>query len=449
MSLEEFDDLNILDATPVVSALEACSLPKFGMHMYKSSLAKSYVIYLVKLYGILEDLHTQTTLSVLYVTGLSNVWKHTDRDFSLKDSEGKVITMVEFLRLPNFKGCKVSVGALLPPGTTRVAHLASLVERLEDIPPKTGDMMTAEIPCRKVYKVATKREAGGEGGRKRKVHVGAPVQRDSEHVSSPTPLNHALPLETLANTKHVSPNLSAGRMGENVVAFVNEGHGDNEGRISGLQTQPSPLRPADLFETLEKPACDKVVPEAKASYSAGRFGALNLEKSLEDRVEELEEEIKNSEHLNSVQAGRIKQLEEVLKQSEDDAHQLRLEREKFAVEARNEEVVRCIIINQYLPTFVREVFSLAVGKGFIDGISIGRKEPDIQAFLKATPNVDLASSDTFMDAYAGFFDRRYPYVEKVARMYLLDPSGLQNIMPDETGPTLGGGPCDTPTASYA
>nr|GEW47902.1 hypothetical protein [Tanacetum cinerariifolium] len=413
MSLEEFDDLNILDATPVVSTLEACSLPKFGMHMYKSSLTKSYVIYLVKLYGILEDLHTQTTLSVLYVTGLSNVWKHIDRAFSLKDSKGKVITMVEFLRLPNFKGCKVSAGALLPPGTTRVAHLASLAERLEDIPPKTGDMMTAKIPCRKVLNDKEKKKRKAE-------------EKAVAHAAD-----------------------------ENFTAFVNEGHGDNEGGISGLQTQPSPLRPADLFETLKKPACDKVVPEAKAR-------ALNLEKSLEDRVEELEEEIKKSEHLNSMQADRIKQLEEVLKQSEDDAHQLRLEREKFAVEAGNEEVVRCIIINQYLPTFVRwlhqsveykrslgEVFSLAVGKGFIDGISIGRKEPDIQAFLKATPNVDLVSSDTFMDAYAGFFDMRYPYVEKVARMYLLDPNGLQNIMPDETGPTLGWGPCDTPTASYA
>ncbi|GJZ02731.1 hypothetical protein Tco_0520692, partial [Tanacetum coccineum] len=46
---------------------------------------------------------------------LSNVWKYAGRAFSLKDSEGKVITMAEFLRLPNFKGFKVSAGALLLP----------------------------------------------------------------------------------------------------------------------------------------------------------------------------------------------------------------------------------------------------------------------------------------------------------------------------------------------
>nr|GFC09341.1 hypothetical protein [Tanacetum cinerariifolium] len=196
-------------------------------------------------------------LSVLYVSGLSNVWKHAVRAFSIKDVEGKC--------------CKVSADALLPPSAARVSHLASSAERLDDIPPKTGNMMTVEIPCRKV---ATKKGAGREGGCKnRKVRVGDPVNQDSEHVSSPTSLNHALTLETLANTEQVSPNVSAGRMSvlrnqtdehvpppplvnagvfvtggdgiqENVVAFVNEGHGDNEGGVSGLQTQPSPPRPA-------------------------------------------------------------------------------------------------------------------------------------------------------------------------------------------------------------
>ncbi|GJY50091.1 hypothetical protein Tco_0440047 [Tanacetum coccineum] len=69
--------------------------------------------------------------------------------------------------------------------------------------------------------------------------------------------------------------------------------------------------------------------------------------------------------------------------------------------------------------------------------------------MKATPSVDPSSSDSFIETYAKLFDKRFPYVDKVARMYLLDPSGLQNIMPDETGPTPGGGPRDTPTASYS
>ncbi|GKF74464.1 hypothetical protein Tco_0220796 [Tanacetum coccineum] len=88
--------------------------------------------------------------SILYVACLSNVWKHAGRAFSIKDSNGEDITMAEFLRLPDFHGCKVFVGELLPPGSTRVTHLTAPAERVEDIPPKTGDMMVAELPCRKV-----------------------------------------------------------------------------------------------------------------------------------------------------------------------------------------------------------------------------------------------------------------------------------------------------------
>ncbi|GJY85592.1 hypothetical protein Tco_0499618 [Tanacetum coccineum] len=502
--------------------------------------------------------------SILYIAGLSNVWKHAGRAFSIKDSNGEVITMAEFLRLPDFHGCKVSAGELLPPGSARVTHLTTPAERVEDIPPKTGDMMVAELPCRKVLddKERKKRKAeekiaihvqaekvvkekdGREGVRKkRRVRVVNPVQPTSEHVSSPTPLNHDEPLTTIAGEAHVTPPTSVGRMGvlrdqtdepvtppvTNVgkfptggedgqdgvdAMFANEGHGDNEGGLSGLQTQPSPACPADrLLETVEKPASDKIVldTEARSSridnsrqcrdmmsnlftpadlefFNEGvrhesavkrswkmlcqsaqqqanvllRFeslmeehadlvyahescndvknydGALIREKSLQERVEELEKEKREAEQLTSEQADRIKHLEETLKQSEVEAQQLRFDKEKYAVEAGQGEM-----------RSLGEAFSLAVGKGFIDGISIGRKEEDIRAILKAALSVDPSSSDTFMETYEKLFDKRYPYVDKVARMYLLDPSGLQNVMSDEIGPTPGGGPHDTPTASYS
>ncbi|GKD68121.1 hypothetical protein Tco_1322211, partial [Tanacetum coccineum] len=114
--------------------------------------------------------------------------------------------------------------------------------------------------------------------------------------------------------------------------------------------------------------------------------AVQLAYDEKDRLEELEEEKKEVDQLNSSQAHRIKQLEEVLKQSEADTHQLRVKKERYAVEAGRGKMVRQRIINQYLPIFVRrlhqsaeykrslrEVFSLAVGKGFMDGISIGRE----------------------------------------------------------------------------
>ncbi|GJZ78084.1 hypothetical protein Tco_0642756 [Tanacetum coccineum] len=563
MSLEESDDLNISEVGPIDPALEACSLPKFDMHLYKSSLTETHVKWLVKLYGIPKDLYLWVapegmTMDAL-PNGLSNVWMHPGHAFSLKDSKGKVITVAEFLRLPNFQGCKVSAGALLPPGSARVTHLATPAGHLKDIPPKIRDMVTVEIPCRKVLddkakkkrkadekamahaadadiqadKVVMKRGASKDVRKRKRVHVGAPVQQVLEHVSSPTPLNHAKPLETLANIEHVSPNASAGRMGAlrnqtnkhapspplvNVGVFVTGERvlrkmlmlllpmramvimrvGSLACRLSlaplGMQDMMSNLfTPADLeffnegvqnesaikrswkllcqsaqqqantllrFEALTEEHVNLVYAHESCKDVKSRYkefkkelasvqtaydektsaydqlsknydGALTREKSLQERVEELEKEKKNGEQLSTKQAERIENIKEALRQSEADAHQLRLDREKA------------------MSTSGRWAFSLAIGKGFIDGVSIGYTDPDIQAILKATPIVNPTFSDIFMNRYEKLFDKRYPYVNKVDRMYLLDPSGLQNIMLDETGPTPGGGPRDTPTASYA
>ncbi|GJW35196.1 hypothetical protein Tco_0058116 [Tanacetum coccineum] len=135
--------------------------------------------------------------------------------------------------------------------------------------------------------------------------IKTPVHPDSEHVSSPVPLNHAKPLEAFANEEHVSTNTSASRMNvlrtqtdehviprpavnvdelvlgeeksqENVdVAFVNEGHDDNKGGLSGLRTQPSPVHHLDQrLESVKKPVRDTIVPDAEASYFVKRFANL-------------------------------------------------------------------------------------------------------------------------------------------------------------------------------
>ncbi|GJV72729.1 hypothetical protein Tco_1492724 [Tanacetum coccineum] len=176
---------------------------------------------------------------------------------------------------------------------------------------ETGDIAIAEIPCRKILedkekkrrkveekaaanapatniqvKTIVDKDASKEGPRKKRmVRVRPQVQPNLEHVSSPTPLNHAKPLETLANEEHVSPPLSVGRMdtlrdqtdenGKVDVAAAMEGHGDNEGGLSGLQTQPSPAHRSSRHpDTVKRHARDNIVPEVEASYSAGRFGNL-------------------------------------------------------------------------------------------------------------------------------------------------------------------------------
>nr|GEU83616.1 hypothetical protein [Tanacetum cinerariifolium] len=175
MSMGESDELNIPDGMPVNPALRPllslnfiCTLSVFS-NRRSCDLFGEVIWYSVrppstgcsggpseydashveKLREVIISLR-RPPLSVLYVAGLSNVRKHAGRAFILKDSEGMVITMAEFLRLPNFKWCKITADALLPPGAARVTYMAPPANRLEDIPSKSSEMLVAEIPCRKV-----------------------------------------------------------------------------------------------------------------------------------------------------------------------------------------------------------------------------------------------------------------------------------------------------------
>ncbi|GKG42956.1 hypothetical protein Tco_0479640, partial [Tanacetum coccineum] len=56
MLLDHSDNIDISKADPLDPALEATVLPKFDMHLYKSSLNKTHVKWLIKCYKIPKDL---------------------------------------------------------------------------------------------------------------------------------------------------------------------------------------------------------------------------------------------------------------------------------------------------------------------------------------------------------------------------------------------------------
>ncbi|GJU14355.1 hypothetical protein Tco_1142321 [Tanacetum coccineum] len=131
--------------------------------------------------------------SLLYVAGLCLVWKESGH-------------------VPILKG---------PKGEALETYLSTPATRLEDIPPKTVEMETAEVTCRKVLSdrenkkrnikakaaakadgnddvhqegVLGKKRVGGVGAprKKRETHIGTPlVDANLEQVSSPTPINYS------------------------------------------------------------------------------------------------------------------------------------------------------------------------------------------------------------------------------------------------------------------
>ncbi|GJU31221.1 hypothetical protein Tco_1174810 [Tanacetum coccineum] len=228
---------------------------------------------------------------------------------------------------------------------------------------------------------------------------------------------------------------------------LQEGRGENDGQ--GASQRPS----------VHRTGGEKTVSTGESS--ARHFGELPFTPvwGLTDSDCMLEAGKKESDESVVSQAERIKSLEVALKESETGVEQLRSDREKFVVAAGKGEMIRKRLITEYFPTFfqrllqskeykesVGEVLSLPVGKGFIDGISLGRAKADVDALLKASPGVNPASSDIFIGEYLKLFEMHYPYMDKVTCAYLLDPSELQNVMPVVAGPTPGDGPRPSSTA---
>nr|GEX72695.1 hypothetical protein [Tanacetum cinerariifolium] len=257
------------------------------------------------------------------------------------------------------------------------------------------------------------REEGTYRPKKKKIHHDSlTIELNVNHVSSPTPINQSKPLHALANEAHVYEDVSTRRLdalrnqadeqsllrsnvneemsdrlenvgdgnGDGDGGFVNEGHSDNTSRLFG-DMMADLFTPADNeffndrvpdgsaikhHESCEDTkahykGCKKELAKLQSAYdenmsaydqlSKDYDGALIREKRLQEMVEELEEEKKEMEEVSTKKLDWIKQLEEEVKKSEEDIHQLRLDRERYVIECGNGEMVRCKIINEYLLTF--------------------------------------------------------------------------------------------------
>ncbi|GKD91658.1 hypothetical protein Tco_1367165 [Tanacetum coccineum] len=131
----------------------------------------------------------------------------------------------------NLGVCKIIAGTLFPPNFPVDSHLSNPTAHLEDIPPKTPAMERAEVACLKVIaarekkkqraedllaskavgggKVGPKRRVGQEGTSKKKRKTLADCPSGSESVSSPRPLNQAVPTQPLVTEPVHEPDLDA------------------------------------------------------------------------------------------------------------------------------------------------------------------------------------------------------------------------------------------------
>nr|GEW50876.1 hypothetical protein [Tanacetum cinerariifolium] len=357
--------------------------------------------------------------SLLYAVRISTTLRHIGHDYFLKDSERKVVTMAELLRFPTFRG-----------------------SRLEDVPPKTRLMEYAEHPCKKVHaekekkrqkavekattkagqeacapvkaKKAARNRHAGKGGasypKKKKVRQETPstIDMSSGHISSPVPLNHSKPFDTLDDIPYAFGGASASRLDENVVnedaernaADENDVHhvagGDNTGGGSSphLGSRERDVRSTDNIDKAESNEIKVALPE-------------------EDYVD-LHHAHESCKDVKLRYNGCKKELTKLQAEYQD-----KVAARDLLLKDYEGEMVTHQIVREWLPTFVRrlhqsheykqslgDVFSLAIASGWLRCVFVSWSEEAVRAILADTKNINPAAAATFMESYDALFDKK-------------------------------------------
>ncbi|GJW19946.1 hypothetical protein Tco_0027382 [Tanacetum coccineum] len=128
---------------------------------------------------------------LLFGAGLATTWEFPGYLHVLKNTEGNVVTMSEYLRFPFLSGASITRGAAVPANHPIGQNTTPLLQADQPILDKTDSQREVETKDAKV------RKDGAEGSsrvRKKRVLEGAKdVTASSGHVSSPTPLQTVSP----------------------------------------------------------------------------------------------------------------------------------------------------------------------------------------------------------------------------------------------------------------
>ncbi|GJW23389.1 hypothetical protein Tco_0034011 [Tanacetum coccineum] len=88
---------------------------------------------------------------LLYLCGLTTACRHPDMRYVIKDSEGQVISMDDFLQLPKWNGTIVSkTKELVPKNQRPQSHVTPPLAEGEQIPEKSPAQMAVEKPNSKI-----------------------------------------------------------------------------------------------------------------------------------------------------------------------------------------------------------------------------------------------------------------------------------------------------------
>ncbi|GJR65371.1 hypothetical protein Tco_0011436 [Tanacetum coccineum] len=169
------------------------------------------------------------------------------------------------------------------------------------------------------------------------------------------------------------------------------------------------------------------------------LGCVSKEADLTEKLDAVEKERYDLLDKNRERDERIKQLEADLASKTSS-----LTEAKGAVstlKAASHCLQRLLSSDKYKKR-LSDIFNLAIVAGWSEGVKAACFEEEAEAFLATTVDYDPTCKTTFMSLFDSFFNKSYPYVEKLVESFRLPLGDLQNMWQKGTGPTLSGNATD-------
>ncbi|GJU47559.1 hypothetical protein Tco_1204825 [Tanacetum coccineum] len=395
--------------------------------------------------------------AMLYVVGLTTIWKHVGHHPVFKDGEGNVAMHVSILKF-RWSGRSVGKGTTLAANEVIPQHTTPPLPSGSQIPEKSDHQRVVEVENERV--LAAKRKAQIAKDK-------AVGKKAAEGVSHRTKKRKTTPLSfALSDSEADDSNRSGSELALLLWLFSEATfparHPGGDGAGSSIR------RDAGHDDTVRS---QNQLSEDHKAFQQVHLGCVEKEADLVEKLAAMEKERDDLLDRDREREERIQRLEadlasktSSLAEAEGVIGTLRGDLERLTVDLSQAEIVRHNYVRQLLPAVVQrllssgeykksltDVFNLAIAAGWSKGVKATCSEEEAQAFLATAVDYDPACKETFMTEFDSLFDKSYPYVEKLAESFRLPLGDLQNMWPEGTGPTLSGnavGASTTADASY-
>ncbi|GJV02514.1 hypothetical protein Tco_1336083 [Tanacetum coccineum] len=394
---------------------------------------------------------------LLYLCGLTTLCRNPGLSYNIKNAKGKVITMDDFLMLPEWTGTTVSRGDPINESQRPKKRTVEPLKVGEPLPELSFRQKGLEVSNPDVVAAREKNElknlAKAQAKRDREgveemIKKKKRVRKDLEPQGSGSVGTHlsATPSDSVALVTSLEALNDV-----NEVCYYGRSCSYRDGRFpsSSLYDRGAGKK----INSFPKEVIADFLPDHDVLPSPGENAHRGLSDVYPSHSADAEDSgaggldskfIPDWGLRDDLRIYREKELLGTqLAAAEDRVHFLEEGNVQLTAGMAKKEMTRHRLIKEFVPDVVRKLHMsvkylqsvaapvrLSFTIGWLSGLSLGRTEDEIEKFIAQSNNLDIEGSKTWKVKHRELFNKSYPFVQKVSDSYRLPFESLMRLILD-------------------